>query len=104
MVELFRSERFACHLLGGMRGHHTTVPEHMPSAHRRYAGWTHERILRDACAAGLIRAGHCRAGLGILRLGMEVEKVSSAVRRGVSRNGKVCSEDHPQRLSRHALQ
>ena len=37
---------------------HTTVPEHMPSSHRRYAGWTIERIRagrrRD-------RAGHRRA-------------------------------------------
>src|SRR5260370_5264806 len=48
-VELFhKGERVACHLLGGARGRHTTVTEHMPSAHRRHAGWTHERIQRDA--------------------------------------------------------
>jgi len=40
-VELFhKGERVACHLLGGARGRHTTVTEHMPSSHRRHAGWT----------------------------------------------------------------
>jgi len=52
-VELFhKGERVACHLLGGARGRHTTVTEHMPSSHRRHAGWTHERIQRDAAAIG----------------------------------------------------
>jgi transposase len=31
---------------------HTTVEEHMPSAHRRHASWTLERIRRDATANG----------------------------------------------------
>ena len=31
---------------------HTTVAEHMPSAHRRYANWTPDRIRRDAAANG----------------------------------------------------
>ena len=34
------------------RGRHTTVPEHMPSAHRRYADWTIERIGREARPIG----------------------------------------------------
>jgi transposase len=52
-VELFhKGERVACHVRGGTRGRHTTVPEHMPSSHRRYAGWTLDRIRRDAAAIG----------------------------------------------------
>ena len=31
---------------------HTTVAEHMPSSHRRYRDWTHERIRREAGKVG----------------------------------------------------
>jgi hypothetical protein len=31
---------------------HTTVREHMPSSHRRYADWTPERLRRQAGAIG----------------------------------------------------
>lgn len=52
-IELFhKGERVACHVRGGGRGRHTTLPEHMPSAHRRHAGWTLDRIKRDAAALG----------------------------------------------------
>jgi transposase len=52
-IELFcKGERVAVHQRGGRRGHHTTIPEHMPSAHRRYAEWTIERIRADAAAIG----------------------------------------------------
>src|SRR5216684_643657 len=52
-IELFcKGERIAVHLRGAGRGRHTTIPEHMPSAHRRYAEWTIERIRIDAAAIG----------------------------------------------------
>jgi transposase len=52
-VELFcKGERVAVHLRGVGRGRHTTVAEHMPSAHRRYAEWTVERIRSEAAAIG----------------------------------------------------
>jgi transposase len=52
-VEIFDAgKRVASHLRSPLRGRHTTVPEHMPSSHRRYLGWTHERIQRDAEATG----------------------------------------------------
>ena len=48
-IELFhRGRRVAAHLRSFRQRRHTTVPEHMPSAHRRYAGWTHERLQREA--------------------------------------------------------
>lgn len=31
---------------------HTTIAEHMPSAHRRHAEWTPTGLLREAAAVG----------------------------------------------------
>ena len=39
--------------LRSLRPHRpTTLAEHMPSSHRRYRDWTHERILREAASIG----------------------------------------------------
>ncbi len=52
-VEIFhKGKRIAVHLRGPGNRRHTTVPEHMPSAHRRYAQWTPQRIHRDAAVNG----------------------------------------------------
>jgi transposase len=52
-VEVFhQGKRVAAHMRGSGNRRHTTITEHMPSSHRRYAGWTHERIRRDAAANG----------------------------------------------------
>ena len=52
-IELFcKGERVAVHMRGAGRGRNTTIPEHMPSAHRRYAEWRIERIRIDAAAIG----------------------------------------------------
>jgi transposase len=82
-VEIFhKGERIAVHLRGSGNRKHTTVPEHMPSSHRRYAGWTIERIRDDARKIGPATAALCeqilearphpeqgyRACLGIVRL------------------------------------
>ena len=52
-MEIFRrGERVASHLRS-LRAHRpTTVAEHMPSSHRRYHDWTHERIQHEAAAVG----------------------------------------------------
>jgi transposase len=42
----------ASHLRSTVPHRPTTVAEHMPSAHRRYRDWTHERIRHDAAAIG----------------------------------------------------
>ena len=83
-VEIFlRGERIATHMRASGDHKHTTVPEHMPSSHRRYAGWTIERIRADAGLIGPATAALCevilearphpeqgfRACLGIIRLG-----------------------------------
>ncbi|MDA1100574.1 MAG: IS21 family transposase [Proteobacteria bacterium] len=52
-IEVFsKDRRVAAHMRGPSNRRHTTVDEHMPSAHRRYANWTLERIHRDATANG----------------------------------------------------
>ena len=85
---------------GTGRGCHTTIPEHMPSAHRRYAEWTIERIGIDAAAIGPSTAkltaliletrlhpeqGY-RACIGILRLARHygAERLEAACKRGLT--------------------
>lgn len=51
-VEVFhRGKRVASHVRSASR-HPSTTAEHMPSAHRRYREWTHDRIRREAAAVG----------------------------------------------------
>jgi transposase len=52
-VELFlRGKRVASHLRSTLPHRPSTVAEHMPSSHRRYRDWTHERIRREAAKIG----------------------------------------------------
>jgi transposase len=82
-IEIFhRSQRVAAHLRSSADRKHTTVPEHMPSSHRRYAEWTPQRLTRQAGEIGpntsalvatiLKERAHpeqgFRASIGILRL------------------------------------
>jgi transposase len=82
-VEVFRKgERIAAHQRNSGNHKHTTVNEHMPSSHRRFADWTIERLRREASAVGASTAMLCelilesrrhpeqgfRACLGIIRL------------------------------------
>ena len=99
-VELFhRGARVACHVRSPRPHRHTTIPEHMPSAHRRYAEWTPTRLLREAAAIGPATAALVeriltakphpeqgfRACLGVLRLvrGFGAERVEAACQRGL---------------------
>jgi transposase len=52
-VEVFLgSERIAVHMRGSGNGRHTTIPEHMPSSHRRYGDWTPAKIREEARRIG----------------------------------------------------
>jgi transposase len=99
-VELFhRGKRVASHARSALRNRHTTISEHMPSSHRRYAEWTPARIAREAEQIGPASAGLCaaimrakphpeqgfRACLGILRLAKSYggERLEAACRRGL---------------------
>jgi transposase len=82
-IEVFhRGKRVAAHVRSSSNRKHTTVREHMPSSHRRYADWTPERLRRQAGEIGrhtaalveiiLRERAHpeqgFRASIGILRL------------------------------------
>ncbi|MET4222728.1 transposase [Bradyrhizobium sp. LB14.3] len=52
-VESFlRGKRVASHLPSTLQHRPTTIAEHMPSSHRRYRDWTHERIRSEAAKVG----------------------------------------------------
>ena len=76
-VEVFhKGQRVASHAFSAVRNRHTTITEHMPSAHRRYAEWTPQQMMREAAKIGPAtdragRGGHesqapSRAGLPIV--------------------------------------
>jgi transposase len=98
-IEIFhKGSRIASHPRSNVRHRHTTVREHMPSSHRRYAEWTPARMMREARKIGpatiaLVQAimkakphpeQGFRACLGILRLarGYGTARVEAACRRG----------------------
>lgn len=99
-IELFhKGERIAAHMRGSGNGRHTTISEHMPSSHRRFADWTIERIATESAAIGPCAALLCekiltdrphpeqgfRACLGIVRLvkGFGRERVEAACSRAL---------------------
>ena len=49
---LHKGERVAIHVRSWVAYKHTTLPEHMPSSHRRYAEWNPARMLRKAGEIG----------------------------------------------------
>jgi len=79
---LYKGNRVASHARSFIKGKPTTLKEHMPSSHRRYAEWTPDRIKRWAATVGPQTEAHVsaimehrthpeqgfRAALGIMRL------------------------------------
>jgi transposase len=52
-VEVFnKGKRVASHIRSYKKGRHTTVKEHMPKKHQKYAEWTPERIINWANTKG----------------------------------------------------
>ena len=52
-VEIFhKGQRVASHAVSRVRNRHTTIPDHMPSAHRRYAEWTPAKMMDEAAKIG----------------------------------------------------
>jgi transposase len=95
----FKNRCVACHPRSDARGRHTTISEHMPTAHQKYAEWSPERILRWAHTMGPFTAQLVdtlfdsrkhpeqayRSCLGILRLGDRYgkERLEAACRRAL---------------------
>jgi transposase len=64
-VECFhKGSRVASHPRSSQKGRHTTLPEHMPEAHRQYAQWTPQRLIDWAAKTGPATAATVE---GILR-------------------------------------
>jgi transposase len=94
---LFKGNRVASHVRNFLKGKHTTVKEHMPSSHRRYAEWTPDRIRRWAATVGPEAEAHAvaimehrthpeqgfREALGIMRLFREygTQRLEAACKR-----------------------
>ncbi len=100
-VEVFHAgKRVAAHGRSASKRRHTTTPEHMPSAHRRYASWTPARMLSFAEQIGpgtvalveaIMRAKPhpeqgFRACLGILQLAKTYgdSRLEAACQRGLT--------------------
>ncbi len=117
-IEVFhRGQRVAAHArrYGGPR--HGTDPDHMPSAHRRYAEWTPDRFARQARDIGpntealilsvLARRPHPEQGfrtcIGILRLfrGLPADRAEAVSQRAVEVG--VLSYDSVASILRHRL-
>ena len=95
---LHKGSRVASHVRSRLHNRHTTIEQHMPSAHRRYAEWTPARMMRHAASIGpatiaLVEAimkakphpeQGFRACLGILRLARSYgsARIEAACRRG----------------------
>ena len=93
-----KGQRVASHVRSHRKGRHTTVTEHMPKAHREYAEWTPQRLVRWAEKTGPATAGvitqvlarpHPQQGfrscLGIMRLGERFgqDRLEAACRRAL---------------------
>ena len=100
-IEVFHAgQRVAAHPRSALKRRHTTTPEHMPSAHRRYASWTPARMLSFAAQIGPGTAALVetimrtkphpeqgfRACLGILQLAKTYgdSRLEAACQRGLS--------------------
>jgi transposase len=100
-VEIFhRGQRVASHVRTPGRRNHVTVPDHMPSAHRRLGEWTPARMLAQATKTGPAVAAFCemvmadrphpeqgfRTCLGVLSLVKTYgpQRVDAACQRGVT--------------------
>jgi len=104
IVEIFfNSKRVASHIRSYVKRGYTTVAEHMPKAHRDYAEWTPERLVRwaseigtstsDLIAAILSKKVHPQQGfrscLGIIALSKNFgkERVEAACKRALAIGG-----------------
>lgn len=101
VVEIFHGgRRVASHPRCPGRRSHITLPEHMPSAHRRHAEWTPARMLAQATKIGPSVAAFCetvmadrphpeqgfRTCLGVLALirSYDAARLDAACQRGLS--------------------
>jgi transposase len=117
-VEVFhQGKRVASHRRSPHKGRHTTLKEHMPKAHRHYAEWTPQRLIRWASKTGGATAQVVeailttraypqqgfRACLGIMRLGSRYgdNRLEAACRRAMAIGA--CSYKSIESILKHDL-
>ena len=99
----YKNKRVASHIRSYLKGRHTTIKEHMPQSHQKWAQWTPQRFIRWAGKIGphaqtlvehiLNSRAHPQQGfrscLGILRLAKSYgdERLDAACRRAVAIGG-----------------
>jgi transposase len=99
----YKNKRVASHIRSYQKGRHTTIKEHMPKSHQKWAQWTPDRFIRWAGKIGphtaalvetiLNSRAHPQQGfrscLGILRLAKSYgnQRLEAACRRAVSIGG-----------------
>jgi transposase len=99
----YKNKRVASHIRSHLKGRHSTVKEHMPKSHQKWAQWTPDRFIRWAGKIGvhtqklienvLNSRAHPQQGfrtcLGILRLAKSYgdDRLEAASRRAVSIGG-----------------
>lgn len=117
-VEVFhKGKRVASHRRSPHKGRHTTLKEHMPKAHRHYAEWTPQRLIRWASKTGgataqvieaiLTSRAYPQQGfrscLGIMRLGSRYgdDRLEAACRRAMAIGA--CSYKSIESILKHDL-
>lgn len=117
-VELFyKGKRVASHRRSPQKGRHTTLKAHMPQAHRHYADWTPQRLIRWAAKTGEATARVVetiltsraypqqgfRSCLGIMRLGSRFgdDRLEAACRRAMALG--TCSYKSIESILKHDL-
>jgi transposase len=99
----YKNKRVASHIRSHHKGRHSTIKEHMPKSHQKWAQWTPDRFIRWAGKIGvhtqklienvLNARAHPQQGfrscLGILRLGKSYgdDRLEAACRRAVAIGG-----------------
>jgi transposase len=99
----YKNKRVASHIRSHHKGRHSTIKEHMPKSHQKWAQWTPDRFIRWAGKIGvhtqklienvLNSRAHPQQGfrtcLGILRLAKSYgdDRLEAASRRAVSIDG-----------------
>src|SRR5690606_31312539 len=117
-VEVFaKGRRVASHVRSHHKGQHTTIPEHMPKAHRAHMEWTPKRMITWASKIGpnteglvsaiLSERPHPEQGyrscLGILRLSKKYgdERLEAAC--GISLSVRARSYRHVAAILKNGL-
>src|SRR5262247_3394404 len=118
VVEVFyHGKRVASHPRVFLKGRHSTIAAHMPTAHRHYVEWTPQRLIRWAATSGeatarvvetiLASRPHPQQGfrscLGLMRLGKSygAERLEAACRRALTLGA--CSYKSIESILKHGL-